>query len=105
MASSSKKRRPSSSSSSASGSGSASNSASSSAEDKKKKSNSKSKPSEKKLAYFEGEYKGSPIFEIWAVDKKGNKEGNLPAFSFGVGKAKLITKFEKEIKAFVKENS
>lgn len=50
-----------------------------------------------------GEFKGSPTFTIWELDKDGNKKGEYPLLSFGKRKAKAIFDNIEEIENFLAE--
>lgn len=48
-----------------------------------------------------GEFKESPIFQIWEVDENGKKKDRRPLVSFGEKKARAILSSMKEISDFV----
>lgn len=52
---------------------------------------------------FIDEFKGYPVFAIWAVDSIGNKSGGKPVVSFGLNKALAILKHLDEVEQWVNE--
>src|SRR3990170_3580918 len=52
---------------------------------------------------FIDEFRGYPVFAIWAVDSVGNKSGGKPVVSFGLAKALAILRHLDEVEQWVNE--
>jgi len=52
---------------------------------------------------FIDEFKGYPVFAIWAVDSVGNKSGGKSVVSFGLAKALAILRHLDEVEQWVNE--
>lgn len=57
----------------------------------------------KNTEVFIDEFKGYPVFAIWAVDSDGDKTGGKPVVSFGLSKALSIMRHLDELNTWIDE--
>mgnify|MGYP000129274383 CR=1 FL=1 len=62
----------------------------------------KDKSSKQKTKAFEDKFKGHDIFAVWAVNEKGEKEGELPIIAMGKTKAEALAEHMEELESYVK---
>lgn len=55
----------------------------------------------KKTKVFKEEFKGKPLFCVYEINDSGEKIKDRPVVSFGLTKAKALSKHVEELKKFV----